>query len=233
MEPLDNPAWYALGSRQADVALGDERARRYRVDIDPIAGVPDEPGPEAWAALAALHGSDGPLILLRRHTELPSTFEVRFSGRVHQMVARTPIARPAGATFLELTASDDEEMLALARETNPGPFAIHTRELGEYIGLRDEGRRLVAMAGQRMRLPGYTEVSAVCTLPDQRGRGLAAALTAEISARIFEAGDVPFLHVLETNEGARRIYERMGFETRAVLDALFIRPVREGSDGGA
>lgn len=224
MEPLDNPAWYALEGRQMGLALGDGRARRYRVDIDPIAAVPDEPAIESWEALAALHGSDGPLILLRRGVELPDLFEAAFRGVVHQMVATTPIEAPSGMTFLELGPDDDEEMLALARETNPGPFAIHTRELGRYIGVR-EGGRLVAMAGQRMRVPGHIEVSAVCTTPDQRGRGLAAALTAEIAARIFEAGERPFLHVLDTNEGARRIYERMGFETRALLHADFVRPV--------
>jgi ribosomal protein S18 acetylase RimI-like enzyme len=225
MEPLDNPAWYALGGRQADLALGDDRARRYRPDIDPIAGLPDEPSIESWEALAGLHGADGPLILLRRGVELPDSFRAAFRGQVHQMVATRPIEAPSGVTFLELGPADDEEMLALARETNPGPFAIHTRELGRYIGVRSEGR-LVAMAGQRMRVPGYIEVSAVCTTPEQRGRGMAAALTAEIAARIFEAGETPFLHVLDTNDGARRIYERMGFETRTMIDAVFVRPRR-------
>jgi len=225
VDPFDNPAWYALTGPQAAFALGDARARRYRADIDPIAALPDEPTPDAWDALRPLMDTDGPLLMLRRHVEVPDSWSVRFRMGVPQMVAMQPIEHPSGITFRELTPEDDEEMLALALATQPGPFALHTRELGSYIGIHEDGR-LVAMAGQRLWFPGAREISAVCTAPEYRGRGLAAALTAEIAARISEAGDTPFLHVREDNATAIRVYERMGFETRAVLTAVMVRPAR-------
>lgn len=225
MELLDNPAWHALTGRQAALGLGSALARRYLPDIDPIAAFPDDPPPEAWDELAALMRDDGPLLFLRDHLDVPPSWSVRFQMGVPQMIATAPIAHPSGITFRELTAEDDAEMLALARATEPGPFALHTRELGSYIGMH-EGGRLIAMAGQRMHIDGYREISAVCTDPEYRGRGLAAALTAEIAARICEAGETPFLHVREDNTTAIRVYERMGFTTQRILSAVMVRPAR-------
>ncbi len=225
VDPFNNPAWYALTGPQAAFGLGDDLARRYRSDVDPIAALPDDPSPEAWEALQPLMASDGPLLMIRNHVEVPDTWSVRFQIGVPQMVATRPIPHPSGLTFRELTDDDDEEMLALALATQPGPFATRTRELGSYIGIHEDGR-LVAMAGQRFWFPGAREISAVCTAPDFRGRGLAAALTAEIAARISDAGDTPFLHVREDNTTAIRVYERMGFETRAMLTAVMVRPAQ-------
>ncbi len=225
MEPLDNPAWYALTGPQSALGMGDSAALRFRPDIDPIAAFPDDVSPASWRALTPLMDIDGPLLLLRTAVDVPEDWSIRFQMGVPQMVATRPLARPSGLTFRELAPEDDEEMLALAQATQPGPFALRTRELGDYIGVH-EGGRLVAMAGQRMHLPGYREISAVCTAPEFRSRGLAAALTAEIGARIQAAGETPFLHVREDNAGAIRVYERMGFETRRVLSAVMVRPAR-------
>lgn len=225
MNPLDNPAWYALNGPQSALGLGSALARRYRPDLDPIAAMPDEPPPEAWSELVPLMATDGPLLFLRDRLDVPKSWSVRFQMGVPQMVAMGAIEHPSGIAFRELTPEDDEEMLALARATEPGPFALHTREFGSYIGIHEDGR-LIAMAGQRLHIDGYREVSAVCTLPEYRGRGLATALTAEIAARICEAGETPFLHVREDNITAIRVYERMGFETRRVLSAVMVRPAR-------
>jgi hypothetical protein len=43
--------------------------------------------------------------------------------------------------------------------------------LGDFWGIKIGGR-LIAMAGERMKQPGYTELSGVCTHPDFRGKGL-------------------------------------------------------------
>ena len=47
-------------------------------------------------------------------------------------------------------------MLALVAATAPGPFGRRTPLLGRYLGIRDGGR-LVAMAGERLRVPGHVE----------------------------------------------------------------------------
>jgi predicted GNAT family acetyltransferase len=105
------------------------------------------------------------------------------------------------------------EILDLVARTRPGPFWPRTHELGTYLGIRDNGR-LVAMAGERLRPPGWTEISAVCTAAEARGRGCAARLVGALVERILARGDHPFLHVAESNTGAIALYERIGFETR-------------------
>jgi predicted GNAT family acetyltransferase len=85
--------------------------------------------------------------------------------------------------------------------------------MGTYLGLRHEGA-LIAMAGERMRPPGWTEISAVCTDPAFRGRGLATRLIRAVAHGIRARGERAFLHAGVTNTGAIRLYESIGFELR-------------------
>ena len=99
-----------------------------------------------------------------------------------------------------LGAADVPEMLELVAQTEPGPFLRRTIELGDYLGIRVDGA-LVAMAGERFQLDGWTEISAVCTSPDHRGGGLASRLVRALTARIELRSQRVFLHVLSTNRG--------------------------------
>src|SRR5262249_1306565 len=123
----------------------------------------------------------------------------------------------------ELTAADVPEMISLTRLTQPGPFGERTREMGDYFGIRVNGK-LAAMAGERLKVPGFTEISAVCTHPDFLGRGYARGLMGILMQRIGARGETPFLHVRKTNARAVELYERLGFRKRleahyAVLQA--------------
>jgi predicted GNAT family acetyltransferase len=134
-----------------------------------------------------------------------------------QMVCENGHATPsssASPAMVELGAKDSPEMLKLTALTKPGPFGPRTHELGYYVGIRDAGK-LVAMAGERMKVPGYTEVSAVCTHPDHLGKGYAAALMTEVMRSIRARGEKPFLHVRSDNSRAIAIYERLGFRKRS------------------
>jgi predicted GNAT family acetyltransferase len=122
----------------------------------------------------------------------------------------------------ELNVADVSQMVALAELTKPGPFGTRTRELGAYIGVRRKGR-LVAMAGERLRVPGYTEVSAVCTHPEHLGCGYASALVAELMRRICSRGEVPFLHVRSENRRAIELYKRLGFTERLTFRFALLR----------
>lgn len=104
-------------------------------------------------------------------------------------------------------------MIELTALTKPGPFGSRTHELGTYLGIRPQGK-LVAMAGERLKVPGHTEVSAVCTHPEHTGKGYAAILMAEVMRRIRERGETPFLHVRADNGRAIEIYKRLGFRER-------------------
>ncbi len=192
-----------------------------RTDVAPFVVAPDD-DPEALADIGRLVPEDGFAIMLQRAASPipPGTrAEVRTEGV--QMVAED--LRPApDMEVIALSAADAQEMVALAALTKPGPFLPRTHELGSYIGLRDRGR-LVAMAGERFKVPGFTEVSAVCTHPDYRGRGYAGALTLIVASRIFARGETPFLHTFAANTSAIRLYEKLGFVLRTPMSVTVLR----------
>ena len=144
----------------------------------------------------------------------PAGVTVLSSAICLQMTARAMTAGDHGAIRIEpLAAADAEAMLDLATLTRPGPFRLHTHSLGRFLGVWENGV-LIAMAGERMRLDGFTEISAVCTHPDHRGKGLGAALMRAVGARILSEGATPFLHSYADNASAVALYRSLGFETR-------------------
>jgi GNAT superfamily N-acetyltransferase len=209
---LDNAVWHALTTAQASVAEGDRRARRYPPDVS-VFGAVDAFDAESWADLAEVAKPAGQVTLFRDAIPpAPRGWLVTLAGVGHQMVLEAFVATPV-PPVRRLTADDVPRMLDLVARTRPGPFATRTIELGSYFGVFD-GDELVAMAGERLRLPGFTEISAVCTEPSARGRGLAAGLSAHVATGILGRGETPFLHHARENEGARRVYERLGFVFR-------------------
>jgi predicted GNAT family acetyltransferase len=220
--PLDRPIWSTLTSRQADCALGGGAARRFAPDYGPLAGARDA-SPESQAALAALPCDETGLWMLEAEAvAAPEGMVVTHSADCVQMIADGPAAAPDPAfAFVELGEADADAMLALATLTRPGPFAARTGRLGAFIGVKQDGV-LIAMAGERMRPVGFTEISGVCTLPDRRGKGLAGALIRVGLARIKARGETPFLHSYASNSAAIGLYERLGFRVRqaAVLTVL-------------
>ncbi len=223
MDDLDNWVWRALTGAQRHVSEGTGDARRYQPGVSVFAALPDEVTDAAWSALTRLVAPGEVAVLFRGEVgELPAglTEVARLPGL--QMVG-PPAPRPArghpDAEVVTLTASDVAAMMELVALTEPGPFESRTIELGTYLGVRD-GDRLVAMAGQRMRLDGYTEISAVCTHPDHQGRGLAGLLVDHLVDEIHGQGQVPFLHAASTNATAISRYRSLGFTTRRDVEAV-------------
>jgi ribosomal protein S18 acetylase RimI-like enzyme len=223
---LDNPVWHSLIGPRRD--LGEHRGRAARFDpaVSPFAAVPDDPDPAAWADLTDLAGPDGDTVILRHTIDVPPGWDVPFRLDGVQMVAG-PAFEPAhdGEAFAPepLTEADADDAMALIAAAPPGPFLPGTLRFGGYWGVRLDGR-LVAMAGERLRVDGYTELSAVCTHPDVQGRGLAALLSRRVVAAIRERGDEAFLHVAAFNTTAIRLYERLGFVLRATFEVADLRP---------
>ncbi|QGG96747.1 GNAT family N-acetyltransferase [Actinomarinicola tropica] len=232
-DPLDNPVWHALGGAHATLAEVSGRARRYLPDVSIFAGLPDEPTPDDWAALALLVGAGGTATLFRDAVREPLGWERIRTIPVRQMVA-VRVVPSLDADAVEMGGADLEEVLDLVAATRPGPFGARTMELGGYVGLRDGAGRLVAVAGHRMRLPGQVEISAVCTAPEVRGQGLGTRLVRHVVARAEEAGDGVFLHASADNVGAIRLYEALGFAHRRAVEAVALRvPGRDRSDAAA
>jgi ribosomal protein S18 acetylase RimI-like enzyme len=218
VHPLDNSAWHALHGPQRSFAEGDGLAVRYDPAVAVFAALPDEPTPEAWDALRELVGPGHLAVLFRDLVVAPPEWQELFRLPTLQMLAGRVAGERAPAIEV-LGEGDAAEMLALAERARPGPFSLRTRELGNYLGIRDGGV-LVAMAGERMRPAGHVEISAVSTDETHRGRGLAAALIRALIVDIAARDQVPFLHVAVENTTAIRLYEHLGFTTRRHVEAV-------------
>jgi ribosomal protein S18 acetylase RimI-like enzyme len=224
---LDRPVWNTLATRHARFAVGGDRARRFAPDIGPLAGARDDE-PESLAALAELVPIDGTLLLLQADpVVLPASLAAVTTAAGVQMVLDRLADVPPDPRVVPLTADDAAAMLELATLTKPGPFGPRAPGLGEFFGVK-EGERLVAMAGERMKQVGFTEVSGVCTHPDARGRGLARMLSAHVARRILARGETPYLAAYATNTPAIRLYESLGFRPRCEVNVATV--ARAGHD---
>lgn len=216
MYPLDNVIWYALTTRQTEFAVASDESRRFMPEVTALAAL-REPTEAAYLSLAGIVPSGQTVIIF-----LDEPFEAREEwsviGGTHLLQMVCDNGGPA-ETFgsivqiVELGAQDSPEMKELAALTKPGPFGSRTHELGTYLGIRREGK-LVAMAGERLKVEGHTEVSAVCTHPEHLGKGYAGVLMGEVMGRIRQRGEIPFLHVRGDNVRAVALYERLGFHIR-------------------
>jgi ribosomal protein S18 acetylase RimI-like enzyme len=215
LAPLDNPTWFALAGPHASFAERKGQVLRYPADFCPFYGMPAEPTAQDWADAAALAGPGGLVTLSATMIPFPEHWELAWGGEGVQMVAGESVGRdvPADEEIVRLGPADVPEMLDLVERTKPGPFRPRTIELGAYLGIRRAGA-LVAMAGERLRPSGFTEISAVCTDEAWRGHGFGSRLTLAVAAGIRARGEVPFLHAVATNVNAIRLYEQLGFEHR-------------------
>ncbi|QTC93388.1 GNAT family N-acetyltransferase [Brevundimonas goettingensis] len=221
--PLDRAVWNALTTRLSSFTTRDSDARAVR--IDPEIGVfvsAADGSPESRARLTELarrhpgaslvERADGPMVDV-----LPEGIAIRDRIALVQMTATelTPSSAPEIA-FQTLTEADAPAMLALATLTRPGPFRSRTRELGPFVGIKQDGE-LIAMAGRRLRVGGFTELSGVCTHPDHRGRGYAAALSRVVVGEIHATGEAAFLHAFADHDATIAFYRTLGFEIRAPM----------------
>lgn len=226
MHPLDRPAWASLSTAHRALAVGDDLALCYLPGINLFASARDD----SDAALARLvqlieAGAQG-IILQAPPIKLPPGLVARKTAMGVQMVALQPLTActdAAAPPIVPLDLADAEEMLALATLTEPGPFLRETGRMGRFVGIRIDGR-LVAMAGERFRFPGHTEVSGVCTHPDFRGRGLAQHLSRHVAARIAARGDTAFLHSWASNTAAIALYQKLGFTLRGEVNVAVVEP---------
>jgi predicted GNAT family acetyltransferase len=217
MHALDNVIWQALTTRQSQFAECFDQARRFLREVTSLAAF-EEANAQGYTALAGLVGVGGTaaVFLDSEYKPLPG-WELVAGAPLLEMVCENGCGpqteSDSAPEIIRLGAQDSPAMVELAALTKPGPFGSRTHELGAYVGIRSEGK-LVAMAGERLKVPGYTEVSAVCTHPQHTGKGYARLLMTEIIRGIRERGETPFLHVRRDNTPAVKLYERLGFTIR-------------------
>ena len=218
MHPLDNVIWQALNTRQAPLARRNGSAAVFQTEISILGGLA-EPTDQAYRSLASLLDAEERVgLFLESDPRARMGWKIVSSVPLLQMVCEnTEPGKTCDEPAIEpLGEPDVPEMMALTELTKPGPFGRRTREMGDYFGIRVQGK-LVAMAGERLRIPGHTEISAVCTHPDYLGQGYATALIGMLMVRIDQRGETAFLHVRPENKRAVELYERLGFKKRVLL----------------
>ena len=224
---LDNPAWWALRGAQGILGTSEGGAARFDPDVSPFGGFEDRPSASDWRDMATLTGPGGTVAIISPGEDplpTPGDWSLSWTSPGAQMVgSQEGLARPGPSPGqvpvdrpVPLGELDVPDMLALVAVALPGPFSSRTVEFGGYIGVRRAGR-LVAMAGERLRLPGYAELSAVATHPDHRRQGLAELLIGQVVSGIVARGEVPFLHAAAGNTTAIRLYGTLGFTVRRAV----------------
>lgn len=219
---LDRPVWSALETRHQAFAQGGALARRYPSSIVPFAASAAD-DTESLQALQALVASGESVILLQADAiALPAELAAISTASGVQMVLEVPLQAVSDERVQQLTQDDAAEMLALASLTKPGPFTLRALSLGDFWGIKVDGR-LAAMAGERMKQPGYTELSGVCSHPEFRGGGLGRLLSVFVANQIVARGEVPYLHAYATNAAAISLYESIGFSLRSPMHVAVVQ----------
>ncbi|RWH69970.1 MAG: GNAT family N-acetyltransferase [Mesorhizobium sp.] len=219
---LDRPVWSALRTRHQAFAQGDDLAVRYRPSIAPFAASATDDA-ESLQALGKLVSPGESAILLQVDAiVLPAELSATSTAPAVQMIAERPLQMVSDKRVQRLTRDDAAEMLALALVTKPGPFTLEALSLGDFWGVKIEGR-LAAMAGERMKQPGYTELSGVCSHPEFRGGGLGKLLSLFVANQIAARGEVPYLHAYASNTTAIGLYESIGFRLRSMMNVAVVQ----------
>ena len=215
MHPLDNPVWQSLTTQHANLALTAGTAARYPAAIAPFGAV-DADAARAGNQLTSLVNDGEAVYLVGIAPPAPPGWVIEPKKPIVQMICDAMPEELPGRDAIAMTPAQSDDMLALTALVFPGFFRPRTLEMGEYLGIY-HGHRLAAMAGERMRLDGFQEMSAVCTHPDYTGRGYAQRLLSLLCRRSFERGFTPFLHVYADNARAIGVYRRLGFADRKLL----------------
>lgn len=222
MATLNNPVWEALRTRQQDFNTGSSFVKYFPADVAPFIAMEKWDDSSTSILLQQIPRNRNFSVLIAEKIALPKALTIVFTTPLYQMVCNNLMGDDHHEVPIEnLSKTHLPQMLALTAQTKPGPFFERTIEFGNYIGIVNNGE-LWAMAGERMKVPGYTEISAVCTKPEHLGKGFAATLITHAAKKIIQNNCIPFLHVRKDNTRAIKLYERLGFSiNNEIFFAIF------------
>lgn len=212
---LDNPAWYGLHETHKNFAIGIDGLKCYEKNIVAFAAW-DTSNINGLKHLDKLIDPNESFFIIGEMSELPSNYLIERSIVCLQMICTTEISINTSANIVQLHEKEADQMAALTQLVMPGYYKYDTRLMGDYYGITDNNE-LLAMAGERIRLNGLTEVSAVVTHPAFTGRTYAQQLVAKVVNKNLAAGNIPFLHTGQKNLRAISMYEYLGFKKRRII----------------
>lgn len=220
---LNNPAFYALQSRDAHLGAGTENVKYFDEEVSPFAGFHEDYSKGFDELYNLLPTGRNILYATRNEIKEPDGWQlIREIKGLQFVFAGNSMETKYSLNLVPLENKHVEEMIALATLTRPGPFSKRTIDFGHYYGIFDNDK-LVSMAGQRLHVFNFSEVSAVCTHPDYHGKGFAAILLQHQIEIICKSGQTPFLHVRDDNERAIALYERLGFKENGLMNFYFLK----------
>lgn len=219
---LDNPIWNALETVHRDFSAGTPAVKRYSEGTIPFMGMVSPDG-ELLTQMEPYFNANEEIFLKGDVKFIPQGWKILNRLNCLQMVYVPKVSKEVNMEgIIRLSVHDDQELLQLVNLVQPGFFKEKTSLLGDYYGIKKDGK-LVAAAGERFNLTGFTELSAVCTHPDHTGNGYAQRLLNVLCNKNLEQGNIPFLHVVDTNTRAIKIYEHLDFETRMNFPLIKLR----------
>jgi len=210
-EKLDNPVWYSLSETHRDFAINYKNIKFYHPDYCPFGGfMSDQNISTSIEAYSQLVSN---FFIVGERPPLPNSLNLKNQLVCDQMILSDKIETEYHDEIIKLCGEHSDDLFQLVNLVQPGYFKEKTFLLGDYYGIfKNNG--LVAVTGERMKMNGYSEVSAVVTHPDHTGMGYAKQLVAHTANTIFDQNKIPYLHVAETNSPAINLYKRLGFLTR-------------------
>jgi ribosomal protein S18 acetylase RimI-like enzyme len=218
---LDNPVWYSISETHKDFGIDCGTIKFYHPDYCPFGGfiVLDDIG-NSISEYAKLTDN---FFIIGQKPNVPDNLKLKNELVCLQMIIRAKINAAIEDQIVKLKEEHLADLLGLVKMVYPDYFKKKTFSLGDYYGIY-KNNQLVAVAGERMQMDQYIEVSAVITHPEHTGKGYAKQLVTHVVNAIFEQNKTPFLHVAESNIGAIRLYEKLGFQTRKKISVWNIVP---------
>jgi ribosomal protein S18 acetylase RimI-like enzyme len=220
---LDNPIYHALTTNHVCFSNGDENIKYYHREVASFAGMKTYTEADFLKLYEHLPDNGVFIVFSPEVLTIPEPWKLIRKIDMFQFIYEHNFV-PEQQLEIDLEDLNQEhvgEMIALVELTKPGPFLPKTIDLSNYTGVFENGR-LAAMAGHRFHSSHYIEVSAVCAHPDFLGKGYAYAVIREQVKRILEKSQIPFLHVRQDNEGAIKLYEKLGFNIRTKMQAYIL-----------
>ena len=208
---LDNPVLFSLSEKHQSFVVDYGSVKFYHPDYCPFGGF--EKGNAIAKSIDEYSMMVDSFFIVGEKPELSNLLKLNKELVCLQMIVYNPIDVAINDAIVKLTDEHIDVLYELVNLVQPGYFKNKTALLGNYYGIF-KNEELVAVAGERMQMTDFIEVSAVVTHPNHTGKGYAKQLVVYTVNEIFKQNKTPYLHVLEENKGAIQLYEKLGFTIR-------------------